>query len=109
MTTFQQAWKEISWPKPTQHENEHFNGSPGATLQTQAGSSNTDESSRPGYQLSQIGDTGAVAEGSFSIPNIQSSTQTADQYLQMAEDMGDYLTWEPFQIDLSGSNNFIYQ
>ncbi|KFX96369.1 hypothetical protein V490_03373 [Pseudogymnoascus sp. VKM F-3557] len=109
MTTFQQAWKEISWPKPTQHENEHFNGSPGATLQTQAGSSNTDESSRPGYQLSQIGDTGAVAEGSFGIPNIQSSTQTADQYLQMAEDMGDYLTWEPFQIDLSGSNSFIYQ
>ncbi len=36
MTTFQQAWKEISWPKPPQHENDHFEGSPTATLQTQA-------------------------------------------------------------------------
>ncbi|KFZ10961.1 hypothetical protein V502_07829 [Pseudogymnoascus sp. VKM F-4520 (FW-2644)] len=108
MTTFQQAWKEISWPKPPQHENDHFEGSTTATLQTQAGS-NTDESSRLGYQLSQINETGIVAEGSFGIPNEQISTQTADQYLQMAEDMGDYLTWEPFQIDLSGTNNFIYQ
>lgn len=106
MATFQQAWKEISWRKPPQHENEHSEGSLTGTLQTQAGS-NTDESSTLGHQLSQISETGIVAEGSFGIPNTHISTQTADQYLQMAEDMGDYLTWEPFQIDISGTNNFI--
>ncbi|KFY44340.1 hypothetical protein V494_01524 [Pseudogymnoascus sp. VKM F-4513 (FW-928)] len=107
MATFQQAWKEISWPKPSQHENDDFDGSPITIYQAQT-DTNTDENSRLGYQLPPIAETGMIAQESFDIPNTQALTQTTNQYLQMAEEIGDYLTWEPFQIDLSGANSFIY-
>ena len=102
LATYQLSWKEISWSNASRTRNQRDKAqADGEYAQTNRTRSTVIGPGTVRIPVEEIMNRDAVIDTSVTSNSVVMEEATIGQYLQMAEDIQDYLTWDPTLFDFS--------